>query len=76
MAAARLPAEGVVETWTTIHVPPEGFEPPVHVALIRISPGAKGKPAVRVVARTDGPVETGGPVRLRPEGEVLWAQAA
>lgn len=73
MSAARLPGEGVVETWTTIHVTPEGFEPPVHVALVRISGGARGKPAVRVVARASGPVETGRAVELRSDGAVLWA---
>lgn len=73
MTGARLPGRGVVETWTTIHVTPEGFDPPVHVALVRISAGAKGKPAVRVVARASGPVETGLAVELRADGAVLWA---
>jgi len=73
MAGAQLAARGVVETWTTIEVPPEGFDPPVHVALVRISPGAPGRPAVRVLARVERAVEAGETVALRSAGDVLWA---
>jgi uncharacterized OB-fold protein len=75
MAAARLPGRGVVETWSRLEVTPEGFEPPVHVALVQVAPGAPGKPATRVVARTREAVSSGQGVVLRPEGPVLWADA-
>lgn len=73
MAAAQLPGRGVVESWTTIEVPPEGFEAPLHVALVRIAEGAQGTAPVRVVARVGTPVATGQAVQLRPDGQVLWA---
>jgi uncharacterized OB-fold protein len=75
MAAVKLDAKGAVETHTTIHLPPEGFQGPLHVGVVRIAEGARSKPPVRVLARSTQPLKTGQRVQLVPQGEVLWAEA-
>jgi uncharacterized OB-fold protein len=75
MVPAHFDAEGLVVTSTTEEVTPEGIEPPVHLAVVRLSGGGKGKTPVRVMARLEGPAKTGQAVRLEPRGEVLWAVA-
>ena len=73
MTGAKLPSEGVVESWTSIEVPPADFDPPVRLALVKLSDGARGKPPLRVLARTRKSVDVGVKVTLEMEGEVLWA---
>ena len=68
-----MPSEGVVESWTSIEVPPADFDPPVRLALVKLSEGARGKPPLRVIVRTKGAVEVGAKVTLEKDGEVLWA---
>ncbi len=75
MAAARVEAAGVVETWTTVDVTPEGFDPPVHLAVVTLPGSARGKTPVRVIARTERPAKVGAKVVLRADGDLLWAQA-
>jgi uncharacterized OB-fold protein len=75
MGAARIDERGVVETHTTILVTPEGFDPPIHVGIIRLTVAAKDKPPVRVLARSLEPLISGQAVTLAPEGEVFWATA-
>lgn len=76
MAAAKLEARGVVETQTTVEVTPEGFDPPIHLGVVRVAEGAKGKTPVRVLARSASPLTIGEKVMLEPKGEVLWAAPA
>ena len=44
---------GVVVTHTTVHVVPEGFDPPIMVGLVRLDAGGQ------VLARADFGLETG-----------------
>lgn len=44
---------GMVVTHTTIHVVPEGFEPPIMVGLVKLDAGGQ------VLARADFQLETG-----------------
>lgn len=76
MAPAKLEARGVVETHTTVEVTPEGFDPPIHLGVVRMAEGAKGKTPVRVVARSAALLAIGEHVLLEPKGEVLWAAPA
>lgn len=76
MTPTKLDPKGTVETHTTIHVPPEGFEGPLHIAVVRIQEGARAKPPVRVLARSKVPLETGQKVALAPEAGVVWAEPA
>jgi uncharacterized OB-fold protein len=76
MGAARIEERGVVETHTSIFVTPEGFDPPVHVGIVRLAVAVKDKPPVRVLARSKEPFTSGQAVILAPEGEVFWAIAA
>lgn len=73
MTGAKLPSEGVVESWTSIEVPPADFDPPVRLALVRLIEGTRGKPPLRVLARTQKAVEVGAKVALQMDGDVLWA---
>jgi uncharacterized OB-fold protein len=73
MVPAHFEPEGVVVTFTTEEVTPEGLEAPLHLAVVRVAEGAKGKTPVRVLARLEEPGETGKAVRLEQRGEVLWA---
>lgn len=76
MAQVKLEGRGTVETHTTIEVTPEGFDPPVHIGVVRVQEGAKGKAPVRVLARAEEALEAGAKVRLEPKGDVLWAERA
>lgn len=76
MAATRVEGAVVVETWTTVEVTPEGFDPPVHLAVVRLPGGARGKTPVRVIARTKKAMKVGAKVELEADGELLWAQSA
>ena len=73
MVPAHFEPEGVVVTFTSEEVTPEGLDPPVHVAVVRVAQGTKGKTPVRVLARLEKPPRTGVAVRLEERGEVLWA---
>jgi uncharacterized OB-fold protein len=75
MVPAHFDAAGFIVTCTTEEVTPEGVDAPVHLAVVRLEGGAKGKTPVRVMARLEGPATTGQAVRLEPRGEVLWAVA-
>jgi uncharacterized OB-fold protein len=44
---------GSVVTHTTVHVVPEGFDPPIMVGLVKLDAGGQ------VLARADFPLETG-----------------
>ena len=44
---------GSVMTHTTVHVVPEGFDPPIMVGLVKLDAGGQ------VLARADFPLETG-----------------
>ena len=74
MSELRLKGEGVVVTHTTEEVTAEGIDGPVHLAVVRIAEGERGKPSTRVIARGDKPFAVGAPVRLQPKGDVLWAE--
>ncbi|HKZ60049.1 MAG TPA: OB-fold domain-containing protein [Candidatus Thermoplasmatota archaeon] len=76
MAAARVEAAGVVETWTTVEVTPEGFDPPVHLAVVTLGGAARGKTPARVIARSKKALKVGAKVELQADGELLWAQPA
>lgn len=76
MAPAKLDAKGTVETHTTVEVTPEGFDPPIHLGIVRVAEGSKGKTPARVLARSATPLAVGELVTLEPKGEVLWATRA
>jgi uncharacterized OB-fold protein len=75
MAPVKLEAQGKVETHTTIEVTAEGFEPPIHLAVVRVAEGSRGKTPVRVLVRSAAALTTGKAVKLEAQGEVLWAVA-
>ena len=52
---------GMVVTHTTIHVVPEGFEPPIMVGLVKLDAGGK------VLARADFQLETGMRVKVKEQ---------
>jgi uncharacterized OB-fold protein len=76
MSQLRLNAKGVVITHTTEAVTAEGIEAPVHLAVVRIAEGERGKPPVRILARGEEPFSDGQRVALEARGDVLWAQPA
>ena len=76
MVPAHFEPKGVVVTFTTEEVTPEAFEGPLHLAVVQVAPGAKGKTPVRVLARLELPEASGKAVRLEQRGEVLWALSA
>ncbi len=76
MAQQRFDARGVVETHTTEEVTAEGFAPPVHLGVVRIADGQRGKTPVRVMVRSKKALKVGATVHLEVDGEVVWATAA
>jgi uncharacterized OB-fold protein len=40
MELMELPNRGVVQSYTTLHMPPEGFEAPLSLALVELEHGA------------------------------------
>lgn len=53
MRALEASGLGSVVTHTTVHVVPEGFEPPITVGLVKLDAGGQ------VLARAEFPLETG-----------------
>jgi len=41
MTPATLPGMGEVISFTTLHVPPEGFRSPLHIAIVELDGGAR-----------------------------------
>ncbi|HVL86797.1 MAG TPA: OB-fold domain-containing protein [Candidatus Thermoplasmatota archaeon] len=60
----RVPASGVVLSWTRVDVPPEGFRPGARVAVVRLDAGPS------LLARARRAIDVGGRVAVRetPEG--------
>jgi uncharacterized OB-fold protein len=54
---------GLVVTHTTVHVVPEGFDPPIMVGLVKLDAGGQ------VLARADFPLETGMRVNVEEQGD-------
>ena len=75
MAPFKLEAKGVVETGTSVEVTAEGFDPPLHFAVVRIADSLRGKTPARVLVRSGEPLSSGKKVKLEARGEVLWAAA-
>ena len=73
MVPAQFDPKGVVVTFTTEEVTPEGVDAPVHLAVVKIAEGVKGKTPVRVLARMERAPKTGEKVLLESRGETLWA---
>lgn len=40
MELIELPNRGIVQSYTTLHMPPEGFETPLSMALVELEHGA------------------------------------
>jgi uncharacterized OB-fold protein len=53
MEEIEVDGAGVVATYTTVHVVPEGFQPPIIVGLVRLEAGGQ------VLARSEFELETG-----------------
>lgn len=74
MSPHKVEAEGVVQTWTTVEVTPEAFDPPLHLAVVELQGSARGKTPARVIARTKAPAKVGQTVELKAQGELVWAE--
>lgn len=76
MSPLRLAGKGTVVTHTTEEVTADGVEAPVHVAVVKLAEGERGKAPTRVLARGANPFTSGETVTLEARGEVLWAEKA
>lgn len=62
MVAVDLPPQGTIESYTLLHMPPEGFDAPLLLALVKLEGGA----AVLCVGDTNisSSIEVGTPVSV------------
>lgn len=67
MEEIQLPPRGIVQSYTTLQMPPEGFEAPLSMALIELEYGA----LVLCLAskRTEEPVHIGDSVEIELDSE-------
>lgn len=67
VAMREFPAEGELETFTTVYSAPGGFEPGFTVGVVRLAPGVRAA----ALWTGQGVLAVGAGVTLTPEGERL-----